>query len=305
MEEGGYYLRFVKERPDPIRHLITLQESEERPVYLVPQVIFYSKKPLRSHPTLTDIFFGTQENPGYLRRMVALFKKPASVFAEVSEPINLKEVLERPDFADLGLEEKALRIRQCLLAYINRHYQSTTGPVLKTHEELKEEILTGKRLRDFTEKFAKRKKVPLYKIRKEADGYIDEIAAKYNQYMIQIFSIILKGIIRLMFDGISINKDKLNQIKSMSRKGPLVLVPCHKSHIDYLVMSYVMYHNNMPCPLIAAGKNLSFWPMGPIFRSGGAFFIRRTFKGANLYVKVFSEVHPKIASGGLSYRVLY
>ena len=56
----------------------------------------------------------------------------------------------------------------------------------------------------------------------------------------------------------------------------------------------------MPCPHIAAGKNLSFWPLGPIFRSGGAFFIRRTFKGAVLYSKVFSEYVYKILEEGFN-----
>ena len=59
----------------------------------------------------------------------------------------------------------------------------------------------------------------------------------------------------------------------MSLKGPLVFLPCHKSHIDYLILTWVLFQYNMQTPLIAAGKNLSFWPLGPIFRSGGAFFI--------------------------------
>jgi glycerol-3-phosphate O-acyltransferase len=54
----------------------------------------------------------------------------------------------------------------------------------------------------------------------------------------------------------------------------------------------------MPCPHVAAGKNLAFWPMGPLFRRGGAFFIRRTFKGAVLYSKVFAEyIYNLLAEG--------
>ena len=84
----------------------------------------------------------------------------------------------------------------------------------------------------------------------------------------------------------------------MSKEGPVIFIPCHKSHIDYLILSYLLYNNNMPCPHVAAGKNLSFWPMGPIFRWGGAFFIRRTFRGAVLYSKVFSEyIHNLLAEG--------
>jgi glycerol-3-phosphate O-acyltransferase len=101
-----------------------------------------------------------------------------------------------------------------------------------------------------------------------------------------------------MFDGVTVNNNALNQIKRLALKGPLILVPCHKSHIDYLILSYLLYHNNMPVPLVAAGKNLSFWPMGPLFRSGGAFFIRRTFRGAVLYSKVFAEYLYKLLEEG-------
>jgi glycerol-3-phosphate O-acyltransferase len=56
----------------------------------------------------------------------------------------------------------------------------------------------------------------------------------------------------------------------------------------------------MPCPLIAAGKNLSFWPLGPLFRSGGAFFIRRSFKGAILYSRVFAAYIHKLLEEGFN-----
>ncbi|MGZ3439481.1 MAG: 1-acyl-sn-glycerol-3-phosphate acyltransferase, partial [Polyangia bacterium] len=66
-----------------------------------------------------------------------------------------------------------------------------------------------------------------------------------------------------------------------------VIIPSHKSHIDYLVLSYVFLDNDLVPPLVAAGANLSFWPLGFFFRRGGAFFLRRTFKGDKLYGAVF------------------
>ncbi|MGD8335217.1 MAG: 1-acyl-sn-glycerol-3-phosphate acyltransferase, partial [Desulfobacterales bacterium] len=128
--------------------------------------------------------------------------------------------------------------------------------------------------------------------------YIDEIAAGYNPAYIKFFSAIVGWILRSMFDGVAVNNNALGKVKRLALKGPLVLIPCHKSHIDYLILSYLLYHNNMPVPLVAAGKNLSFWPMGPLFRSGGAFFIRRSFRGAVLYSKVFAEYIHKLLQEG-------
>jgi glycerol-3-phosphate O-acyltransferase len=89
----------------------------------------------------------------------------------------------------------------------------------------------------------------------------------------------------------------------MSQQGPLILIPCHKSHIDYLIMSYVLYQNRMPCPHIAAGQNLSFWPMGVVFRAAGAFFLRRSFRGAVLYSRVFSEYIYKLLEEGFNIEI--
>ena len=103
-----------------------------------------------------------------------------------------------------------------------------------------------------------------------------------------------------MFEGTVADKHGLQRVKTLSQKGPLILIPCHKSHIDYLVLSYVLFRNNMPSPHIAAGKNLSFWPLGPFARAGGAFFLRRTFKGAVLYSKVFAEYLHKLLEEGFN-----
>ena len=63
---------------------------------------------------------------------------------------------------------------------------------------------------------------------------------------------------------------------------------CHKSHLDYLLVGYLAFVNQMAIPYMAAGKNLSFWPVGPVLRNAGGFFIRRTFKGLGLYPHVFA-----------------
>jgi glycerol-3-phosphate O-acyltransferase len=183
---------------------------------------------------------------------------------------------------------------------INRHRVSTIGPVLKSPDELKESILTHERLRNFMEHHAEVKNIPLQKIHRQASEHLDEIAARYNPSIISFAAKTVGWIIQIMFDGVTLDTEGLNRIKAASLKGPLVFIPCHKSHIDYLILSYLMHINNMPCPLIAAGKNLAFWPIGPMFRGCGAFFIRRTFKGAVLYSKVFSEYILKLLEDGFN-----
>jgi glycerol-3-phosphate O-acyltransferase len=294
----GFYRRFVKAKTDPIHYLIEIQKSVERPLYLVPQLIFFSKTARRENPTLIDILFGPKDKPGRIRRLITLFKNPGRVFVEVSKPINLKHYLQSTQIRHQSTEYQSLVLRRDLLVQLNRHRQSITGPVRKSREELKESILTGERFQQFMNKYAENRGLPIHEVRRKADAYLEEIAANYKPAFIKIASVIVGWIIQAMFDGVATNHDILAKVKNMSLKGPLILIPCHKSHIDYLILDYLLYNNNMPVPHIAAGKNLSFWPMGPLFRSGGAFFLRRTFGGAVLYSKVFAEyIHRLLEEG--------
>ncbi len=296
----AFYRRFIKAQKSPIAYLLETQKLIQRPLYLIPQLIFFTKKPHRAHPTIFDMLFGPEDNPGRTRRLIALFKRPDKIFVEVSQPVNLKDYLSAPEIRNQSIEYQSLMLRRDLLQRMNRHRQSITGPIIKTREELKESIFASDRFRQFVDEYSENRDIPIREVRKKADGYIEGIAAKYNPGVLKVYSAIVGWIIRTMFEDVIINTETLNKVKNMSLKGPLVLLPCHKSHIDYLILSYLMYHNNMPCPLIAAGKNLSFWPLGPLFRSGGAFFIRRSFRGAILYSRVFAEYIHKLLEEGFN-----
>ncbi|MBF0449669.1 MAG: 1-acyl-sn-glycerol-3-phosphate acyltransferase [Candidatus Magnetomorum sp.] len=300
LEPGGIHRRFVKEKVDPVRYLIEIQQSMDRPIYLVPQWILFSRKAHKSQRSLLELIFGTEENPGNIRRMYMLLKRPENVFVETSEPFNLLRFIREPENHNRNIEHLSYLVRQEMINRLNRQRQSIVGPTLKSDEELKEDILRNASFQDFLEDYATTRKVPIQEVYRKADNYLTEIAAKYSNNMIQVFSWSVGWIAHNMFEGFEYNQEMLSKLKQASQKGPLILAPCHKSHIDYLIISYILYHNNMPCPLIAAGKNLSFWPLGPIFRGGGAFFLRRTFRGAMLYSKVFAAYVNTILKEGFN-----
>jgi len=298
VEEKGFYRRFVKSKPDPLHYLIEIQKRIDRPVYFYPQLMLFGKAPEKTRLTFIDMFFGTNENPGRLRRLVALIKNPKTIFIEASEPLCLQHFLARPEIAKLSSKNQAVALRRQLLGQINRHRQSITGPMLKSRLEIMEELLTRQDVQKFIADYARESNVSLHQAHKQAAAYLDEIASNYNLKTIRIFDVALRWMFRTIFEGMVIDYSGLDRVKRISRNAPLILVPCHKSHLDYLILSYVFFNNNMPCPLIAAGKNLSFWPLGPIFRGGGAFFLRRTFKGEKLYPKVFAAYLQKIIDEG-------
>jgi len=84
-----------------------------------------------------------------------------------------------------------------------------------------------------------------------------------------------------------------------SQGAPIVLCPSHKSHIDYLVLSWALWHRGYQAPLVAAGSNLSFFPLGPILRRCGAFFLRRSFGGDKVYAATFKAYVRKLVRDGV------
>ena len=298
IQKTHFWQRFGKGPVDPVEFLIRLQKTTAQPVLVVPQIMFFGKRPRRAHPTLIDMLFGPDDEPGRLRRLALMFKQSGNAFVEISPPISVQRFLERPDIAPHVAEYQAAILRGEILAQINRHRQSITGPVIKSRAELRESILSGERFQQTLQSHAQTHGMAFAEVRMKAAGYLDEIAAAYSLSWILVYSHIVAWLLRTLFDGLSMNPANLAAIKRMSLRGPLVFIPSHKSHFDYLLISYVLYHNDLPCPLVAAGKNLSFWPMGPLFRRGGAFFIRRTFRGAVLYSRTFTEYIHKIIEEG-------
>ncbi len=303
VEPHGFHRRFVKQKEDPIRYLLEIQKTTNRPVYLIPQLMIYKKDPEKANPSLWDFLFGPERPFGGWRRVAVLIKKPGRTFVEISKPLNLQRFLSHPDVRDRETTYQALVLRRNLLLQIHRHRQSIMGPVLKTRLEIKENVLTGAAFQAFIKEHAEAENKPVTRLLKKADDYFDEIAADYRPWTIKIYEALLTWIIKTMFDGFIVDQNGLDRLKAMSQKGPLILLPSHKSHIDYLMLSYLMYRNNMPCPHIVAGKNLSFWPMGPMFRSAGAFFMRRTFKGAPLYARVFATYVYRLLQEGFNIEV--
>ncbi len=300
ISRDAFYRSFVKSKTDPIACLLELQAETDRPVYIIPEVMVFSMKPKKSGLSFFDIFFGTCDRPGRIRRIAGIFKRNKESFVEFSDSVNLKEWLATPGMEEKSLGEQAILLRRELIEQLNRHRQSITGPLLKSRQEIRESILTGKSLQGFMTQHAQETDTPLQEVHKKADAYVDEIAANYSSRWIRTFEMVLDRVFKSLFEGIVTDKKGLAQVKMRSKQSPMILVPCHKSHLDYLILSYVFKKNNMPCPHIAAGRNLSFWPLGIVLRGGGAFFMRRTFKGAKLYSRVFFEYLYKLLTEGFN-----
>jgi glycerol-3-phosphate O-acyltransferase len=91
---------------------------------------------------------------------------------------------------------------------------------------------------------------------------VREIAARYSPRMIDFLGWLLALVFERIYDGVDVDEAGIEAIRRQAAHSPIIVCPSHKSHIDYLVMSFVFYRRNLVPPHIAAGINLSFWPLG-------------------------------------------
>lgn len=77
--------------------------------------------------------------------------------------------------------------------------------------------------------------------------------------------------------------------EAAARRVPLVILPSHKSHIDYMLISWLMFHLGLSVPFVASGDNLIIPLVGPLLRGSGAYFIRRSFGDDALYRAILTE----------------
>ena len=136
------------------------------------------------------------------------------------------------------------------------------------------------------------------KARRRARDYAWEIAADLSHPVVRSVSFMLTGFWNKIYDGVSMHH--FEKLRAVAPGHEIVYVPCHRSHIDYLLLSYLLYRNGFVVPHIAAGVNLNLPVIGPILRRGGAFFLRRSFKSNALYSTVFSEYVSQLFARGAS-----
>ena len=280
-----------------ISSLIKVQGMVDFPIFIVPVLVAYGRRRENEDESLINILFGQSEQTGVLRRLITFIRYSNQAYVIPAEPINLSSYIkENKD----RLQETTIHdLRGELIGRIEEEKTAVVGPALKSKEELIGMVLSDETMKKFITDSAAKSKKDREVVEREARRYLYEIASDYKETFVGIWIKVLTWVWNTVYDGLVIDQEGMAKLRNVSKKMPFVIIPCHRSHIDYLLLSYVFFKSNIQMPFIAAGSNLSFFPMGYIFRKSGAFFLRRTFKGNNLYAEVLSKYIAILLQEGL------
>ena len=183
--------------------------------------------------------------------------------------------------------ELARAMQQQLDIYLDKQRASMLGPDLSDKRNLVDKLIYSPAIRHAIENEANETGISTTEARSIAKGYANEMVNDYSYPVIRIFDRFLTWLWTQLYDGVEVHH--FERVRELAADYEIIYVPSHRSHIDYLLLSYVIYKRGLSIPYIAAGDNLDVPVLGPFLRGAVAFFIRRSFLGNALYTAVLRE----------------
>jgi glycerol-3-phosphate O-acyltransferase len=292
---GFLFQRRKSNGPKRLQRLVEASVSEGgKELLLVPVGIYWGRAPRKDHSWLSLLFSEHWDVAGRTRKFFATIFQGRNTLARFSHPLTLSTIVQD------GLEpEVAFRkVSRVLRVHFRKRRTATVGPDLSHRRTLVNNVLNDEQVRKIIEAEAEGNRSKREKAVRKARAYAREIAAHISYPTVRVMERFLAWVWHRIYDGIELQHAET--LHEEAKNNEIVYVPCHRSHFDYLLLSYIVYNQGLSLPHVAAGLNLNIPFVGGILRRGGAFYLRRTFRGNRLYAAVFDAYLRQILTRGHS-----
>ncbi|MEX2280687.1 MAG: 1-acyl-sn-glycerol-3-phosphate acyltransferase [Acidimicrobiia bacterium] len=231
---------------------------------------------------------GDPRDPGPLRQWAIFGFFPHRVGIVAGMPATADDLVasHASDVEVTTLVDHVTRKAHITLERAERHVR---GNRYKVPRFLNEEILSRPEFRDRVMFLGSEQGIPAELALARARYYLREISASHSTYLIDLIANAIHWIYSQGYGEIIYDQAKLSRIGDLSEDHPVAFVPSHRSNLDRLSLQYLLWENDLPPNHTAAGINMNFFPVGPLIRRTGAFFIRRSFKDNELYKYVLKS----------------
>ena len=252
---------------------------------LIPANLIWGRIPTQEKNNATvSSLLAEQASPTWLRKLFIIIFLGRDNLVRYSESLSLREMSDNHGNDEITAH-KLLRVARF---HFHRQNIAAKGPRLIHRQQMFTALFANPSVIRIIKDEAKSKNLPVEKVKKQAQAMMEEIAGDYSVSLVRLGERILRWLWGRLYSDIKVNNSQV--LRKLAQDGhEIIYVPCHRSHMDYLLLSYVILQEGLVMPRIAAGINLNFWPAGQVFRKGGAFFIRRSFAGNRLYSTIFRE----------------
>jgi glycerol-3-phosphate O-acyltransferase len=294
---NGLFIR----RPEKRRHSQMLRRliqqtaaTGARDVQIVPVTVLIGRAPDNEDSLFKILFSENWDLGSRIRRLISTIINGRATMVQFGQPIDIGALLDDTEHAEqaLGRASRILRVQ------FKRVRTSAIGPDRSHRRTLVEKVVSSDSVRQAIQAKARRDSISVQDAEESARKYAREIAADYSYTFIRIADLLLNWFWNRIYRGVKVNH--FSRFREAVNGHEVVYVPCHRSHIDYLLLSWLLYHRGFVPPHIAAGLNLNMPLVGPLLRRGGAFFLRRSFRSQPLYAAVFNQYVSMILARGVA-----
>jgi glycerol-3-phosphate O-acyltransferase len=276
-----------------VRLIEVLKANPDVDVDLIPVAVFWGRAPQKEGSWLRLLVVEEWAITSRLRKFLQVLINGRNTLLEFHEPVSLRSLLS--DAA--GVPVQGRRVIRALTTLYARQRTARIGPDLSHRRTLVTAILRTRAVRSAVSQERREKKITRRQAMMQAQKYAQEIAANYSPAFVRFLEHILTWLWNRLYDGVQFAHVETLELAADAE---IVYVPCHRSHMDYLLLSYAIFRHGYAIPHIAAGINLNLPVVGRFLRKGGAFFIRRSLRGNALYTVVFMNYLAAIMARGHS-----
>ncbi len=263
-------------------------------VLLVPVSIYWGRSPDKERSIWKLLFAENWDVAGRTRKFFTTLIHGRNTLLRFSDPLLINTALEDEADAAKGLR----KVSRILRVHFRQRRVATVGPDLSNHRVIVNAVLKDPSVLQAIKAEAGDDRAVYERTINKARKYALEIAAHVSYPTVRVIARLLGWLWNRLYSGIELNH--LHRLHDVAKTNEVVYVPCHRSHFDYLLLSYILYVQGLGLPYVAAGINLNMPVIGPILKRGGAFFLRRSFKGNRLYATVFSAYLSSLLQRGYS-----
>jgi glycerol-3-phosphate O-acyltransferase len=261
-------------------------------VQLVPVTILWGREPDKQDSILKALFAETWQSVSTLRHLLAMLIHGRHTVVRFNAPISLRALLSD----DIDEPRAVRKLGRILRVHFRRQREMAIGPDLSHRRTQLRTLLNMPSVRAAIANEAETKSISVVVAQRSARDFAFEIASDYTYSVVRAFSLFLTWVWNKVYTGVEVHN--FERVTKVAPGHGIIYVPCHRSHVDYLLLSYLIFNRGLMVPHIAAGNNLNLPLVGSVLRRSGAFFLRRKIKGDPLYAAVFLEyLHMMIDRG--------
>ncbi len=296
LRQRGLFDARIERRPPPAlgTMIAAVLADPGFDVRLVPVAVYWGRAPQKEGSWLRLLLSENWVFGSSLRKLLQVLFNGRFTMIEIGDTLSLRSLLQ----PGVTASEQAARIVRAMRAQFRRQRAARIGPDLSHRRTIVARVLRTRAVRAAVTQEMRDRKLERRKALLVARGYASEIAANYSHAFVTFMEGLLTRLWNRLYDGVEF--EHVETLRQAAKDKEIVFVPCHRSHMDYLLLSYAIYREGYAIPHIAAGINLNIPVVGRFLRKGGAFFIRRSFGGNALYTAVFMKYLATIMGRGHS-----